>query len=359
MSYASVVERSVGQATADIIPSPKPIFIQEYDIFGNTKLKKEDWLGHVELYKSVGRVIPYECISGLQRTGNMWRVYVDNDNDRAELLGSGITIRNKHISLLSSNPRRNDYVRDETVRVRVSNVPLSADDGQIRRTLTLNGCDVLSLYKEKLRVDNKLTNCHTGDRFVIVHKLDNPLPKFLKIGSYTAKIYHYGQKSDEEQSKCRRCFQSGHVARDCENEWVCSFCKLPGHKCADCPDNDVTSDGTSDDDVDTSTEPENKQKTDSNETPAENGTCPADVPGVTPRRTKNREERGPTGRQIARARSASSKGSGSQTLDRFINAAKNSNTKAGGKVPVVERSPRSPPNVNDRSKKHKDKDKNI
>jgi hypothetical protein len=49
----------------------------------------------------------------------------------------------------------------------VKNIPLSADDGQIHRTLTLEGCNIEGIFREKLRVDGRLTNCDTGDRLVI------------------------------------------------------------------------------------------------------------------------------------------------------------------------------------------------
>jgi hypothetical protein len=49
-------------------------------------------------------------------------------------------------------------------RIKVKNIPLSADDGQIHRTLTLEGCNIEGIFREKLRVDGRLTNCDTGDR---------------------------------------------------------------------------------------------------------------------------------------------------------------------------------------------------
>jgi hypothetical protein len=52
--------------------------------------------------------------------------------------------------------------------LRKKNVPLSADDGHIHRALTLEGCEIQGLFREKLRVDGKLTNCETGACCVLV-----------------------------------------------------------------------------------------------------------------------------------------------------------------------------------------------
>jgi hypothetical protein len=51
----------------------------------------------------------------------------------------------------------------------VKNIPLSADDGQIHRYLPLKGCKIQGLFRERLRVKDKLTNCETGDRLVKTH----------------------------------------------------------------------------------------------------------------------------------------------------------------------------------------------
>jgi len=51
----------------------------------------------------------------------------------------------------------------------VKGLPLSADDGQIRRVLikVRNG-EILHMYREQLRVDGRLTGCETGDIIIIV-----------------------------------------------------------------------------------------------------------------------------------------------------------------------------------------------
>ena len=84
----------------------------------------------------------------------MWRIYMDNEEDRLSLLVQGLVLRGRQIPLHSQNPYNPDRTQPDTIRIKVRNVPLSADDEQIHRTL-------------KLGVDGKLTNCETGDRLII------------------------------------------------------------------------------------------------------------------------------------------------------------------------------------------------
>ena len=77
--------------------------------------------------------------------------------------------------------------------MKVKNVPLSADDGQIHRALILEGCEIQGLFRERLRVDGRLTNCETGDILIISKTLQNPIPRKLQIGKYCALVFHSGQ----------------------------------------------------------------------------------------------------------------------------------------------------------------------
>ena len=69
-------------------------------------------------------------------------------------MAEGVPLRGKSVPVLNTNPDRPDG--ELTVRVRVKNIPLSVEDGLIKRTITLKGADVISLYREKLRVDVNL-----------------------------------------------------------------------------------------------------------------------------------------------------------------------------------------------------------
>ena len=134
------------------------------------------WLTNVEIYKAIGVRVPSQCIKGIQRIRDMWRIYMDNEEDRLSLLVQGLVLRGRQIPLHSQNPYNPGRTQPDTIRIKVKNVPLSADDGQIHRALTLEGCEIQGLFRERLRVDGKLTNCETSDRLIISKTLKNPIP---------------------------------------------------------------------------------------------------------------------------------------------------------------------------------------
>ena len=226
MSYAEAATPDTGARI-----TAKPVFIKERDFF-TAKPQKEDWITHVELYKTIASHVPAEKIAGLQRVRGLWRIYMDDWDSRNDLLTSDFSLRGKQLPIYNTNP---GFIRSggvETIRIRVKNIPLSADDGQIKRALELHKCEIFSLFREKLRIDGRLTNCETGDRIVLVGPLSDPLPTSLDIGRYRATIYHRGQK---DQLKCNRCLQTGHSGKECENEIVCKYCLTPGHIMSECP----------------------------------------------------------------------------------------------------------------------------
>ena len=158
------------------------------------------------------------------------------------------------IPLHSQNPYNPGRTQPDTIRIKVKNVPLSADDGQIHRALTLEGCEIQGLLRERLREDGKLTNCEAGDRLIISKTLKKPIPRKLQIGKNWALVFHSGQpefSTHNQQNNnsnrtdkvpvCYKCLSPGHFLYDCTNDWVCKACNKTGHKMMDCP-NKLTED---------------------------------------------------------------------------------------------------------------------
>jgi hypothetical protein len=57
----------------------KPIFLKDEDVFGSSmKPARSLWLTNVEIYKAIGVRVPSQCIKGIQRIRDMWRIYVDH-----------------------------------------------------------------------------------------------------------------------------------------------------------------------------------------------------------------------------------------------------------------------------------------
>ena len=133
-------------------------------------------------------------------------------------------IHRQSMPILQTNPQRLDY--EHTVRIRVQNVPVSADDGIITRPLVLRGLDIISSYHEKLRIDYKLTNCETG--IVKALSLKEALPRCMQFGQFKAKVILRGHVL--KTLKCAKCFEQRYMSRDCTNDWKCNLCMQPGHK---------------------------------------------------------------------------------------------------------------------------------
>jgi hypothetical protein len=219
----------------------KPIFLKDQDVHGSVKPPRTQWLTNIEIYMAIGFKVPAECIKGIQRIRKMWRIYMDTEGDRLSLLVQGINLRGRQVPLHSQNHHNTSRLQPDTIRIKVKNIPLSADDGQIHRVLTLEGCEIQGLFRERLRVKGKLTNCETGDRRVICKVLKKPIPRNLQIRKYLGKIFHNSQPEyqnrnpDERAKTCHKCLKPGHLIYECPNDWVCRKCEQSGHIVMDCP----------------------------------------------------------------------------------------------------------------------------
>jgi len=324
---------------------PPVIFMSESCVFGNRKPDQDQWIKHGEMYEALSDVISASHITGLQRVRGMWRIYLDNLEDKIALLTEGAHLRGKHIKFLHTNPNRLDG--ENTTRVRIKDIPLSVHDDIITRALILKGLDVISTTREKLRFRGKLTNCDTGDRLCLVKAstLNAPLAKFMAFGHFTGRVVHPGQNKDESRSvKCRKCLQDGHKAADCTGDWVCLDCGKPGHKRGQC---DIPSEEPDRSDNDHES-PEPQPCTLGDNVNSDNN-CPSsdqeDTVPVKKRATKKGQRAG-----------NQSGISGQKPIDRFmISAANSCETPNKGKQSiVVDRSPPTPAEVlNDESKKTK------
>ena len=123
-------------------------------------------------------------------------------------------------------------------RIRVTNVPLSADDGQIHRYLEHNlGLIIYNYHRERLRVDGLLTNCQTGDRIFHCEPPKGNIPRYIIINKYHANLIYKGQKVVnpwKQNITCNKCFEKGHKLAECTNEWKYKLCGKSWHKSDQC-----------------------------------------------------------------------------------------------------------------------------
>ena len=114
-----------------------------------------------------------KIVDAAQRIGGLWRVYLTDRLARAQLLYTGINLRGVQITFNDKNPFLHpgqEHV--ETTRLFLRNIALSFENAEITNSLKDMGVQTLG----------KLTNFKTGDRFVDIVLLDEPLPKRKSMG---------------------------------------------------------------------------------------------------------------------------------------------------------------------------------
>ncbi|VDI79255.1 Hypothetical predicted protein [Mytilus galloprovincialis] len=221
--------------------SVKPVFILESDIFGNSKPDKNNYLTHTELFRCIDLTIPAKHLNGFQRViGGVWRIYPDNEKDKDTLVVNSITIRkSKHQRRCSVNKKAEQLGRKKehptTVRIRMKNIPLSADDGQLLRYLQNWHLNILNYHRERLRIDGLVTNCQTGDRIFHCEPFPHTIPRNVKLGKYRGLIFYKGQINENNTDiECSKCLQKGHKKTNCSNDWKCKTCGANGHISKNC-----------------------------------------------------------------------------------------------------------------------------
>ena len=225
-----VIERTMTEEMEMVIPQRvEPIFFMNGDVDQNDK-----YLTVCEICYAVRDVVGRESyIDGAQRIGGLWRVYMKDPIARAQVLVTGISLRDMQVNMYDKNPYLHPGKEDvETTRLYVRNIPLSYDNDVITDYLKNMDLEMLgSLKYVRARIpEGKLTNFKTGDRFVEIVVPDEPLPKKKAMGLFTASLYYKEQKQTTNEIECGNCRQTGHIRRNCPNEAVCYDCLKPGHK---------------------------------------------------------------------------------------------------------------------------------
>ena len=113
----------------------------------------------------------------------------------------------------------------------VKDVPMTYNNESVQHMLLTKGTKLVSDIKYSLLRDRdgQLTKFTNGDRVVFADRTEitsNPLPRFMLIGSFVARVFHEGQVLNQH---CNRCLGTDHPSLKCNNEEICAACKEPGH----------------------------------------------------------------------------------------------------------------------------------
>lgn len=208
----------------------KPVYFKHSELIADNKIYDYDILQSVEL--CVG-----DNVKCLQLDRDLWRIYLTNKESRQKLFREGFQFKNQTVSVYESNPFSSGATspKDPVLKITVSGIPLSVQDDEIIKMLKHFKVEL----KSELRYENirnpatgKMTNVLNGNRFVYVVPL--PLGTFLPRIAYCAgrkcRIYHYGQNKSNQEAVCKSCWETGHLARNCQNGHRCKVCKKAGHE---------------------------------------------------------------------------------------------------------------------------------
>lgn len=195
-----------------------------------------------ELCSAVEKCSGFGSAIGAQRIGGLWRIYPATETARQKLLISGIVLRGVQVSMRGRNPfivmsGDGGQTESQSTRLSIGNIPLSFSDTEILECVKALKCEPRSkLFSERDRdASGKLTRWLTGRRFLYITTPSTPLPKSVKIGPFTASLYHKEQRTltRQKESECRRCFQKTHSTLQCPNPVKCRQCYQDNHKAGD------------------------------------------------------------------------------------------------------------------------------
>jgi hypothetical protein len=68
------------------------ILVDQY-VFAFNKPARTQRLLNVDIYKAIGSKVPFECIKGIQRIRDTWRIFMDNSEDRITLIVEVLNMR--------------------------------------------------------------------------------------------------------------------------------------------------------------------------------------------------------------------------------------------------------------------------
>ena len=186
----------------------EPIFIRESDMpSGN--------LNPYNVVKALLSRVQAQYVEGVQRIGQLWRIYVSSVKIRVDLLTKRtLIISGKLVPLYEQNPfiTHQKSPEDRKDKLTVRGLPLSVSNLEIKTLLESQGVTLSSAVKCSLMrdEDGSLTDFKNGDRYVYCQPFSPPLPKQQKVCGMQCTIYHHGKTTTE----CKACNIQGHRPGD-------------------------------------------------------------------------------------------------------------------------------------------------
>ena len=158
-----VVERNMdSESTNNLV---EPVYFKNSDV----PIEGNRWLTTFEICTACELVINPEITpdnkvrytEAAQKIGDFWRIYLNDDTARVNLLLQGITLRGMHIELKDKNPfLKPGFEGFKTTRLFIRNVPMSFANAEIDKYLKSKGVEMVNdmKYARARDPNGKLTN---------------------------------------------------------------------------------------------------------------------------------------------------------------------------------------------------------
>ena len=88
-------------------------------VFAFNKPARTQRLFNVDIYKAEGSKVPFECIKGIQRIRDTWRIFMNDSEDRITLIVEVLNMRGMWVPLHTHNSQR---IQPDTIRIKENNI---------------------------------------------------------------------------------------------------------------------------------------------------------------------------------------------------------------------------------------------
>ena len=149
----------------------------------------------IDICYALEKVSGSDTVDGVQRIGGLYRIYLNNQKAREDLLINGLDFNGCNVSLLAHNPFSVSDTGKPTTKIVIGGVPLSVADSEIERVLLEQGVAMKSNLKLETYRDEegKWTRFKTGRRFVYCEIPTLNIQPTIQIGLWRASIYYKEQ----------------------------------------------------------------------------------------------------------------------------------------------------------------------
>ena len=149
-------------------------------------------------------------------------VVMKNYSMRQANIGKVIKIRETNVTLRHQNPNPNYKTK---TRLRIYNYPIDEEIDNLEKVLEFHGSFRKGSIKELTDMACDIKN---GAKEVYI-EIKKPIPSYMYVGRIRVRFDYVGQRAT-----CRKCYQTGHIAKQCTSLVTCKGCGANDHHVRTC-----------------------------------------------------------------------------------------------------------------------------